>query len=444
MDNACTPPRELEPSAAAGRGALFDGPFFASARLDPRLPAINTVFVQSADGNTGARNPADLGGGATDTHLIYEGLSRVRADAVMTGATTIRGSQMIFGVWHPELVRLREDFGLPRYPAQIVATRSGTLGIESELMFNVPEVPVFILTTAGCRRRGGAADRGTPVDHHPRRDRKTRISPTASSRLRADHGIRRISCIGGRTLATELIDAGARPGHLPDDVTKVRRRARDAVLHRSSAARTSCVVKKAGRGEEDRRRLRASADRPKTSAVRHGGRLLPSTTKVVVPPVDPARLDGGTTEVRSRIVGREDAIHKAVSTSGSAHAIAINDAARNAVDREIDDGSSCRISDDLTGIGHYLTPWITTHHDAKRQCVRRVGSDGVESVDAASVVSVTIAGKPADHKAGKAVYASVLHIVVFDCATRSSADDQVDVRIVPEIVVMNISAKALI
>ena len=197
----------LEMVTSDWSASLFDGPFFESPPPDGPLPSINTVFVQSADGNTGARNPADLGGGATDTHLIYEGLSRVRADAVMTGAATIRGSQMILGVWHPELVRLRAGLGLPRYPAQIVATRSGDLAIESELMFNVPEVPVFVLTT-----HDGAATLAPRIEGRPW------ISIVAEPqeshliaglrRLRDGHAIRRISCIGGRTLATELIDAG--------------------------------------------------------------------------------------------------------------------------------------------------------------------------------------------------------------------------------------------
>src|SRR6266540_779577 len=197
------PAVDLETVGNGWTSALFDGPFFESPPDDPALPAINTVFVQSADLNTGARNPADLGGGATDTHLIYEGLSRIRADAVMTGATTVRGSQMIFGVWHPELVRLRTSLGFPRYPAQVVATLSGRLGIESDLMFNVPEIPVFILTTS----TGADALR-------PRLVGRPWITIIAAPReehlvgslreLRAEHGIRRICCVGGRTLATEL------------------------------------------------------------------------------------------------------------------------------------------------------------------------------------------------------------------------------------------------
>jgi riboflavin biosynthesis pyrimidine reductase len=227
---------------------LFDGPFFESPAPDGR-PAVNLVFVQSADGNTAARNPADLGGGATDSHFIYEGLSRVRADAVMSGAGTVKGSQMIFGVWHPELVRLRKGLGLPRYPAQVVATRNGGLGIESELLFNVPEVPVFILTTAA-----GAAALQPRVGERPwisiiAAPDETHLAGSLR-RLRDEHGIRRISCIGGRSLATELIDAGvvqdiylttsSRPGGEPGT----------PFYTGAAPLETKRVVKKAGRGEE--------------------------------------------------------------------------------------------------------------------------------------------------------------------------------------------------
>jgi len=239
----------LEAIASPWTSALFDGPFFASASPDAALPAINTVFVQSADGNTGARDPASLGGGATDTHLIYEGLSRVRADAVLTGATTIRGSQMVFGVWHPELVRLREGFALPRYPAQIVATRTGDLGIASELLFNVPEAPVFILASpaaAGALRR-----------HVQSRPWITLLVSAPDAHLadalralRTDHGIRRISCIGGRTLATELIDAGLVQDLYLTTSPVPGGEAGTPFYTGAAPLRTTSVVRKAGRGEE--------------------------------------------------------------------------------------------------------------------------------------------------------------------------------------------------
>ena len=77
--------------------------------------SLSLVFVQSRDGNTEAVDPSEFGAGPTDTHLIYEGLSRVAADAVLAGAGTVHPTAF-FSVWHPELVALRESLGLPRHP----------------------------------------------------------------------------------------------------------------------------------------------------------------------------------------------------------------------------------------------------------------------------------------------------------------------------------------
>jgi riboflavin biosynthesis pyrimidine reductase len=228
---------------------LFDGPFFESPAAASGAPALSLVFIQSADGNTGARNPADLGGGATDAHLIYEGLSRVRADAVMAGAGTVRGSQMIFAVWHPELVRLRAALGLPRYPAQVVVTRDARIGIESELMFNVPHLPVFILTTAA-----GAANLSARTEERPwisiiAAPEEARLAGSLR-RLRDEFGVRRISCIGGRTLATELIEAGLVQDVYLTTAPRAGGEPGTPYYMGTTPVETSCVVKKEGRGEE--------------------------------------------------------------------------------------------------------------------------------------------------------------------------------------------------
>jgi riboflavin biosynthesis pyrimidine reductase len=199
----------LHPTVQAGNAwsrRLYDGPFHLWRVPSGSLPAMSLVFVQSRDGNTSATDPADLGGGETDRHLLYEGLSRVAADAVLAGTTTVSGEEVFFSVWHPELVSLRKSYGLPRHPAQILLTKTGRIAVESTLVLNIPEARVFVLgTPEACDRLGPAL--GT-------RPWVTLISYggedviPALEHLRAEYGIRRISVVGGRTVATALLDAG--------------------------------------------------------------------------------------------------------------------------------------------------------------------------------------------------------------------------------------------
>jgi riboflavin biosynthesis pyrimidine reductase len=184
---------------------LFDGAFYLSPPPSPTRPACSLVFVQSKDGNTGARNPATLGGGDTDLHLIYEGLSRVGADGVMAGAETIRGGNMVFSVWRPELVELRASLGKPRHPIQIIATLRG-LDLDHALLFNIPEIQVVVVTVGDSTRLMRAAFDSRPWITPVVMPRPTDL-PWAFERLRA-LGIERISAVGGRHIAAQMIDAG--------------------------------------------------------------------------------------------------------------------------------------------------------------------------------------------------------------------------------------------
>jgi riboflavin biosynthesis pyrimidine reductase len=180
----------------------FDGDFYL---VEPpqELPALSLVFVQSRNGNTVVPDPATLGGGPADFHLIYEGLSRVAADGVAAGAATV-GKKLFFSVWHPDIVALRESLGLPRHPAQVVVSRRGRVNIEASLLFNIPDVPVFLVTDPDGRQphEKALADRPwitiVPLINGDLAD--------AFRRLRRDHGLTRISVVGGRTVATSLVD----------------------------------------------------------------------------------------------------------------------------------------------------------------------------------------------------------------------------------------------
>jgi riboflavin biosynthesis pyrimidine reductase len=194
----------LRPIGNGWTRRLFDGDFLVTPE-DRDLPATSLVFVQSKDGNTGTRNPSALGGGETDKHLVYEGLSRVAADGVLAGAETIRGTNLVLSVWRPELVELREALRLPRHPVQIVATLGG-LRFDDTLIMNVPALRVVIVTTREwdeAMREELARRRWiTTVTMAGRDD-----LPSAFRTLRS-MGLSRISAIGGRTIARAMIDAG--------------------------------------------------------------------------------------------------------------------------------------------------------------------------------------------------------------------------------------------
>jgi riboflavin biosynthesis pyrimidine reductase len=180
----------------------YDGPFHVFA-APAHAPAISLVFVQTRDGNTGADNPADLGGGPTDKHLLYEGLSRVAADGVLAGASSV-GKSVFFTVNHPEMIALRLALGFPRHPAQMVLSNDGHFDLAARL-FTTPDVPVFLLAGDRCVAKF--------ADEVATRPWITMIPiggdlPAAFARLRHEHGIGRISAVGGRVTATTLVDAG--------------------------------------------------------------------------------------------------------------------------------------------------------------------------------------------------------------------------------------------
>ena len=166
--------------------------------------AVSLVFVQTKDGNTGGPNPSAFGGGATDTHLIYEGLSRVAADAVLAGAGSVHRAAF-FSVWHPDLVALRASLGLPRHPAQIVVSKRGSVDFDA-LLFNVPDARVFLIAGDECLARHEASLRARPWVRIILLDGDD--LEQVFERLRLEEGIQRISAIGGRFTATQLVDAG--------------------------------------------------------------------------------------------------------------------------------------------------------------------------------------------------------------------------------------------
>lgn len=189
----------LRAIADAWSTAAFDGPFFETPAGSGL--SLGVVFVRSRDGDTATPNPGALGGGSVDEHLLYEGLSRVAADAVVAGAATLH-RDAFFTVWRPELVALRQRLGLPRHPAQVVMSKDGSIRPDDVLAFNVPDVPVYVLTSAVGRERLAPALGRRPWA-------STVVADSLPAQFDALHraGIRRACSVGGRRSASALVDA---------------------------------------------------------------------------------------------------------------------------------------------------------------------------------------------------------------------------------------------
>jgi riboflavin biosynthesis pyrimidine reductase len=102
-------------------------------------------------------------------------------------------------------VALRAAMALPRHPIQVVATLHG-IALDEGLMFNVPALRVIIITVSG-----GADAMRDALTTRPWISLIVMDDPSglrdAFKELRR-LGIVRLSCIGGRTLAGQLLDEG--------------------------------------------------------------------------------------------------------------------------------------------------------------------------------------------------------------------------------------------
>lgn len=184
---------------------LFDGAFYRSAApARPGIPITSLVFVQSREGNTVAADPSALGGGDTDLHLIYEGLSRVDADAVLAGAATARGKETVFSVWHPQLVALRLARGRARHPAQVVVTDAGSLRFDEGLMFQEPSLRVFVITRSRAVKTIQERLRGKPWIEVIDAGEPVAFAAAMEQLFRRD--IEVLSCIGGPRTAAALLN----------------------------------------------------------------------------------------------------------------------------------------------------------------------------------------------------------------------------------------------
>lgn len=238
--------KEVVPIGNHWTRRLFDGDFYRS-RGSGRRPLTSLVFVQSRDGNTIASDPTTLGGGETDKHLIYEGLSRVDADAVMAGAGTARGEDTVFSIWHPELVSLRLSLGHARHPAQVVVSSTGNLPVERGLMFTEPTLRVFVVTRSSSVAMMQSRLAGRPWAQVI--DAGEPLSLTIATDCLHRRGLEVISAVGGRRTATALLREGL-VSDLYLTISSVAGGEPHTPLYQGPRLALSRVIAKAGQGIE--------------------------------------------------------------------------------------------------------------------------------------------------------------------------------------------------
>jgi riboflavin biosynthesis pyrimidine reductase len=175
---------------------LFDGDFHRSAGpASPDLPSVSLIVSE-----------VEVSFGATVPHLLHEGLTRVDADAVIGGIGAASTGNQICSVWHPELVRLRAERGLSRHPVQVLVTNSCDVPFDQCLLFREPSLQVIVVTrsslvaTARARLREcpwvEVLGAGEPLDLR------------AALTVLRGRGMAVMSAVGGRRIATSLLDAG--------------------------------------------------------------------------------------------------------------------------------------------------------------------------------------------------------------------------------------------
>ena len=212
-----------------------------SAGHEPRVRPV-------ADGNTGAADPSTFGGGETDKHLIYEGLSRVAADGVLAGrAKRCAAATSCSRSGTPSSSRCAARSACPAIPRRSSRRCSGIASTQADVQ-----------RAGAARHRHHRAHRRRDMATRAARSRpwiETLVMPDATAlwrgvrqAARARHRPR--SVIGGRTLARALIDAG-----LVQDLY-LTTAAKPAAIRRRRCIRGRCTARDRAQAGHRRRRRR--------------------------------------------------------------------------------------------------------------------------------------------------------------------------------------------
>ncbi|PDW03642.1 RibD family protein [Candidatus Viridilinea mediisalina] len=196
--------------------AIYGGDWYMPTPPAER-PYTFTNFVVAHDGRISFAEPGQSGGGAISRHAPHDtwlmSLLRARADAIMTGAGTLRVAlRHRWTPWEPfpaaqaPLAALRAAEGRTALPLLVVLTATGQLPANAAAL-HVPHQPLLIATTQTGAAQARSSLANLPHAHY-------HISPGSSvnlaallSTLRHEYGIRSLLSEGGAHVYGALIAA---------------------------------------------------------------------------------------------------------------------------------------------------------------------------------------------------------------------------------------------
>jgi riboflavin-specific deaminase-like protein len=169
-----------------------------------KLPFVFSNFAMTADGKIAfARNHFVPFGSARDREHMME--LRATADALLSGARTVRVTQTILGNGGEKFRRQRVKNGLPEFPLRIIASGSGSIDPGANIFKNRFS-PVIILTTG---RISKAKLKSLKQVAQVAVFGKKELDFHAAFRwLRSRWNVRRLLCEGGSELHDTLVRAG--------------------------------------------------------------------------------------------------------------------------------------------------------------------------------------------------------------------------------------------
>jgi riboflavin-specific deaminase-like protein len=171
----------------------------------PKLPFVLVNMAMTADGKIATANRAVHSfGSQRDLEHLHE--LRATADAVMSGARTIEGSQAVLGTGGEKFRRLRLKHGLSECHLRVVVSGSGSINPQAAI-FKKHFSPVIVLTTARVSKTRLLKLRTVADEVKICGTREINLA-AALRWLSAKWGVRRLLCEGGGELNSALFRAG--------------------------------------------------------------------------------------------------------------------------------------------------------------------------------------------------------------------------------------------